>query len=94
MAMDIDPHDVTVGEIMAPSLVITHENEDIREVLERMRHNWRSTCNIRADALDRLTSGGPEGRYHSHDFDMAVLDFCSGTGRSITARPGNLGPAQ
>ena len=29
---------------MAPSLVITHDNEDIREVLERMRHNWRSTC--------------------------------------------------
>ena len=38
MAMDIDPHDVTVGEIMAPSLVIAHENEDIREALERMRH--------------------------------------------------------
>lgn len=38
MAMDIDPHDVTVGEIMAPSLVIARENEDIREALERMPH--------------------------------------------------------
>jgi CBS domain-containing protein len=37
MAMDFDPRDVTVGEIMGSSLVIARENDGIRETLETMR---------------------------------------------------------
>ncbi len=45
-----------------------------REAYEKMKLPVRHV-NIRADALDRLNSDGPEGRYHSHDFDMVVLDY-------------------
>lgn len=45
-----------------------------REAYEKMKLPVRHV-NIRADALERLTSDGPEGRYRSHDFDMAVLDY-------------------
>ena len=38
MALDIDPRDITVGEVMAPSLVVAREDEDVREALERMRY--------------------------------------------------------
>ena len=38
MAMDLDPHTLTVGEVMGPALVIAHENDGIRETLELMRH--------------------------------------------------------
>lgn len=37
MAMDLDPRDVKVGEIMRPGLVIARENDGIRETLEVMR---------------------------------------------------------
>ena len=38
LAMDLDPHRLTVGEVMGPALVIAHENDGIRETLELMRH--------------------------------------------------------
>lgn len=38
MALDLDPSDVTVGEIMTPELVTARENEDSKDVLERMRY--------------------------------------------------------
>jgi CBS domain-containing protein len=38
MAVDLDPNDITVGEIMVKGLVIARENEDIQDVLERMRY--------------------------------------------------------
>ncbi|MGZ3577374.1 MAG: CBS domain-containing protein [Vulcanimicrobiaceae bacterium] len=37
MAMDLDPRDVTVGEVMRQGLVIARENDGIRETLEVMR---------------------------------------------------------
>ncbi|MGZ5140976.1 MAG: CBS domain-containing protein [Burkholderiales bacterium] len=38
MAMDMDPRDISVGEVMAPSLVIARDHEDVRAVIERMRY--------------------------------------------------------
>lgn len=38
MAMDLDPHDVSVGEVMGPVLVTAKENDGIRETLELMRY--------------------------------------------------------
>lgn len=38
VAMDIDPHDVKVEEVMGRSLVIARENDGIRETLEVMRY--------------------------------------------------------
>jgi CBS domain-containing protein len=38
MAMDIDPRDIKVEEVMGRSLVIARENDGIRETLEVMRY--------------------------------------------------------
>jgi len=37
MAMDLDPRDVNVGEVMGQGLVIARESDGIRETLEVMR---------------------------------------------------------
>jgi CBS domain-containing protein len=38
MAVDLNPSDITVGEVIGASLVTASENEDIRGALERMRY--------------------------------------------------------
>ncbi len=45
-----------------------------RDAYEKMKLPVRHV-NIRADALRRLASDGPQWSYRSHDFDMGVLDY-------------------
>ena len=37
IALDLDPHDVSVGEIMGEKLVIAREHDDVRGTLQLMR---------------------------------------------------------
>jgi signal-transduction protein with cAMP-binding, CBS, and nucleotidyltransferase domain len=39
IALDLDPRDVTVGELMGSELIVARENDDIRETLSVMRVN-------------------------------------------------------
>ncbi len=39
MAMDLDPHTLTVGEVMGAGLITARESDGVRETLELMRHS-------------------------------------------------------
>ena len=48
IAMDLDPHTLTVGEVMGPGLVTARESDGVRETLELMRHSGMKRVPIRS----------------------------------------------